>query len=87
MFSRYVEYWQFYNDKVEYQYDHTYQTCKKVKLGPWRNHTIPQDAVLEDTYDVGPPGNAIVANEWSDRVTGRQSEFFELLLIADNHFK
>ncbi|XP_072036522.1 mammalian ependymin-related protein 1-like [Amphiura filiformis] len=71
---RYIEYLQFYNDKLEYQIDHTYNVCTKLPLGPWRNHTIPDDAVLEDQYDVGQPGHAIYANEWSDRVTGRYKE-------------
>ena len=76
-----MEYLQFYNDNTEYQIDHTYNKCEKLTLGPWRNHTIPVDAVLEDQYDVGPPGNPIIAQEWSDRTPGRYSKFSSCIYI------
>ena len=64
-----------FDEKVEYQIDPSFNRCKQIPMGPWRNFSIPPDATFEDAYSIGGAGNSINVTEWSDRKPSRSCKF------------
>lgn len=71
---RLMKYLILFDERVEYQIDPSYNQCKKIPIGPWRNFSIPPDATFEDAYTIGGAGNSINVTEWSDRKPSRSYE-------------
>lgn len=72
---KFYEYLIFSKENIMYTFDlRTHECSKSTPRRPWRDFGIPNNATFENEYTIGGPGEAFLAQEWSDRIPFRSSE-------------